>query len=551
MLLKLLNKSTFILLLMVALFSCKKLDLEPTDRYTDDNFWQVNGNVSNSLNTVYNRIFNSQRFFMNETLSDNAHAQLGVNVGTPDQIAGGSDGLFTPDLMRILQDWQFYYQGIFAANLFLENVDRNTTLGVSIKDRMKGEARFIRALHYFRLMNWYGDVPLLTKIISVEDSRNAPRTPKAEVLKFILDELDAAATVLPKKGDYAAADLGRVTKAAAKALKARVLLYQGNRMPEVIAICEDLMNNQAVNGAYSTTVASYASIFASNNEYNSEVIFDLPYTVQVRTYDEPSRMIPVSAGAQNNENYNAPTQELVDSYLMANGKSIKDAGSGYDESNPYVNRDPRLTATVVYHGYVWLNANGTSTQVIYTKPGSDPNSSKPNEQGIGLHTPTGYYWRKYYDPTVVSNQSTTNLILLRWSDVLLMYAEAKDALGQMDASVWDKTIKPIRVRAGFTDPLALNYPGNTAMTMTNQIRNERRSEFALESLRIDDIRRWKIAENVMNGWIHGGKWGPPAIDNGYIRVTERVFKPSKHYLWPVPSSEIQKDASLLPQNPGW
>ncbi|HTF31148.1 MAG TPA: RagB/SusD family nutrient uptake outer membrane protein, partial [Flavitalea sp.] len=81
-------------------------------------------------------------------------------------------------------------------------------------------------------------------------------------------------------------------------------------------------------------------------------------------------------------------------------------------------------------------------------------------------------------------------------------------------------------------------------------RNERRSEFALESLRIDDIRRWKIAETVMNGWVHGGKWGPPAIDNGYIRVTERRWLP-KHYLWPVPAIEIQKDAKLLPQNPGW
>ncbi len=549
--LKFLNKANVVILLVVAMLGCKKLDLKPTDRFTEDNFWQINGNVNNALNTVYNRIFNSQRFFYNEALSDNAHAQLGVNVGTPDQIAGGTDGLFSPDLARIQSDWTYYYQGIFAANLFLENVDKNTTMPAALKDRMKAEARFIRAFHYFRLMNWYGDVPLLTNIISVEDSRTAKRTPKADVLKFVLDELDAAAAALPKKEDYAAADKGRVTKAAAKTLKARVLLYQGNRMAEVATICEDLMNNQSVNGTYNTSQTSYASIFSSTNEYNSEVIFDLPYTVGVRTYDEPSRMIPISAGAQNSENYNAPTQELVDSYIMLNGKAINEAGSGYVESDPYVNRDPRLTATIVYDQYVWTNANGTSTQVIYIKPGSDPNSSRLNEQGAGLHTPTGYYWRKYYDPTVVSNQSTTNLILLRWSDILLMYAEAKNSLGQMDATVWDNTIKLIRTRAGFTDPLALNYPGNSSVSMTDLIRNERRAEFALESMRIDDIRRWKIAEIVMNGWVHGAKWGPPGIDNGYLRVTERVFKPAKHYLWPVPSSEIQKDASLLPQNPGW
>lgn len=549
--LKFFNKTKFVILIVVATLGCKKLDLKPTDRFTEDNFWQVSGNVSNALNTVYNRIFNSQRFFYNEALSDNAHAQLGVNVGTPDQIAGGGDGLFSPDLARVLSDWTYYYQGIFAANLFLENVDKSTVLPDALKDRMKAEARFIRAFHYFRLMNWYGDVPLLSNIVTVDDSRNAKRTSKAEVLKFVLDELDAAAAVLPKKEDYAAADKGRVTKAAAKALKARVLLYQGNRMAEVATICEDLINNQSVNGAYNTLQASYASIFSSTNEYNAEVIFDLPYTVTVRTYDEPSRMIPISAGAQNSENYNAPTQELVNSYVMLNGKMINETGSGYDESNPYVNRDPRLTATIVYDQYVWPNANGTSTQVIYIKPGSDPNASRLNEQGAGLHTPTGYYWRKYYDPTVVSNQSTTNLILLRWSDVLLMYAEAKNSLGQMDATVWDKTIKLIRTRAGFTDPLALDYPGSSSMTMTDLIRNERRVEFALESMRIDDIRRWKIAEVVMNGWVHGAKWGPADIDNGYLRVTERVFKPAKHYLWPVPSSEIQKDANLLPQNPGW
>ncbi len=557
MLLKRFRKINVVFLLIVAMAGCKKLDVVPTDRYTDDNFWQVNGNVNNELSTVYNRVFNSQRFFYNETLSDNAYAQLDVNVGTPSAIASGSDGLFAPDLLRILQDWTYYYQGIYAANLFLDNVDRNTTMDPTIKDRMKAEARFFRAFHYFRLMNWFGDVPLITKAWQVDDveaSRVIKRSPKADILAFVLSELDAVATVLPRKEGYAGSDQGRVTKAAAKALKARVLLYQGNRMADVVAVCEDLMNNQGVNGAYNTLQTSYASVFSPTNENNSEVIFDIAYIPNVRTYDEPTRFIPISAtsNVSNNENYNAPTQELVNSYVMSNGKAITETGSGYDENNPYVNRDPRLGATIVYDKAVWTNTDG-STQVIYIKPGTDPNSSKPNELGSGLHTPTGYYWKKYYDPvtaSISSKQSSTNLILLRWSDVLLMYAEAKNALGQMDASVWDKTIKPIRVRAGFTDPLALNYPGNSGVTMTDQIRNERRAELAFESLRIDDIRRWKIAETVLNGWVHGAKWGVPGVDNGYLRVTQRVFNPAKHYLWPIPLSEIQKNPGLT-QNPNW
>ena len=546
MLPKLLNKINVIILFSVVVVSCKKLDLSPTDRYTENNFWQVNGNVSNALNTVYSRINTSQRYFYNEALSDNAFAQLEANVGTPTAISGGSNASFSADLLRVLQDWTFFYQGIYSANLFLENADKNTTLGTALINRMKAEARFIRAYQYFRLINWFGDVPLVTKVMTPEEANVVSRTPKAQVLKFILDELDTAATVLPRKEDYGANDKGRVTKGAAKALKARVLLYQGDRMAEVAAICEDLMNDQATNGAYAL-YPDYSALFSDpSKEYNSEVMFDLGYVTGVRTYDELSRLIPISAGGAG-ENYLAPTQELVNSYPMLNGKGISEAGSGYDENNPYINRDPRLAATIVYDQYVWTNPNG-STQVIYIKPGTDPNPSKPNEYGSGLHTPTGYYWRKYYDPTAVSNQYNVNLILIRWADVLLMYAEAKNALAQMDATVWDKTIKPIRARAGFTDPGALNYPA--AANMTDLIRNERRVEFALESLRIDDIRRWKIAEIVMNGWIHGAKWDPTSPDNGYIRVTERRFDPAKHYLWPIPTSEIQKDPNLT-QNPNW
>lgn len=549
MILRLLNKRYLILLFTVLIVGCKKLDLEPLDRVPEDSFWLVDANVSNALNTVYSRMLNSQRFFYSDGLSDNAYAQLGVNVGTPENIASGSEGLFTPSLARILEDWRFYYEGIYAANIFLENIDKNTTLEPTVKDRMRAEATFIRAFHYFRLINWYGDVPLLTKIFSIDESKSVPRTPKAEVLTFVLDELDAAISALPKKEDYAAADKGRITKGTAKALKARILLYQGDRMEEVVAICEDLINDPATNGNYSLVTSSYADIFSPTNEYNSEVMLDLPYIAAARTHDEMSRFIPISAAGAG-ENYLAPTQELVDSYIMTNGMAINESSSGYNENNPYVNRDPRLAATVVYDQYVWTNANG-STQTIYIKPGSTPpNASQANEMGGGNKTPTGYYWRKYYDAAVIGNNSALNLILMRWAEVLLMYAEAKNSLGQMDATVWDQTIKPLRERAGFTASSALNYSVGSGRSMTDIIRNERRSEFALEGLRIDDLRRWRTAETLMNGWVHGAKWGPAGTDNGYIRVTQRSFNPAKHYLWPIPAEELQKNTSLS-QNPGW
>jgi hypothetical protein len=537
------NKSVFLLLLVVLASGCKKMNLTPTDRFTELNFWLSDANVNNALNNVYNRMYTSQYIFYNEALSDNAYTRLGISSGFPDAIASGN---FTPTLARFLSEWDYYYTGIKAANIFLENVDQNTTLNTALKDRMKAEVRFIRAFHHFKLMNWWGDVPLLTNDITPDEAKIYQRSPKAEVLAFILSELDAAAAVLPTRDQYAESDRGRITRGAAKALKARVLLYEGNRMADVVAICEDLMNNQATNGTYSL-VSKYDDVFSPTNEYNSEVILDIQYVPNLRTWGEHIDFVPISAGARGNNL--APTQELVNSYIMLNGKKINEAGSGYDEANPYASRDPRLASTIVYHGATWRNANGT-TQTIYIKPNTDPDPAKKNEyKPSGQGTATGYYWRKYYDPTAVAGfNSGLNLILIRYAEVLLMYAEAKHAMGQMTAAVWDKTIRPLRVRAGFTDPAALNFP--TSGDMTEIIRNERRTEFALEGLRIDDIRRWKIAEVVMNGWAHGAKFEDPSVDNGYIRAQLRSFDATKHYLWPVPAAEIGKNPRLS-QNPNY
>src|SRR5690606_10717643 len=136
---------------------------------------------------------------------------------------------------------------------------------------------------------------------------------------------------------------------------------------------------------------------------------------------------------------------------------------------------------------------------------------------------------------------------IRYAEVLLNYAEAKQAMGQMDESVWNNTIRLLRQRAGFTDAEALNFPA--AADLTNIIRRERRAELAMEGLRTDDIRRWKIAESVLNGFAHGARFGGAAVDNGYIRAQRRTFT-AKDYLWPIPSSEIGLNPNLT-QNPGY
>lgn len=529
---------------LVTFASCKKLDLAPVDRYTELTFWQSTQNVNNALNNIYMSIYSSQPVFYNEALSDNAFTKLGINAGQPDAIASGN---FTSSLPRFQNEWAGYYAGIKSCNLFLGNVDQNTTLSEDLKNRMKAEVRFIRAFHHFNLMKWWGDVPLLKQDITPDEAKTIARTPKAEVLTFILDELDAVAAVLPTNTGYGDADNGRITKAAALALKARALLYEGNRMTEVAAICEELINNQAQNGSYSL-VPSYSDLFSNQNvnRKNNETILAIQYVPSLRTWGDYIDFAPISAGARSNNL--SPTQELVNSYIMRNGRPIAHAASGYDEADPYTNRDPRLTATIVYDNYKWENPDG-SIQTIYIKPGTAPAGQAANEYSpAGQGTATGYYWRKYWDPksTAPGFSSGLNIYLIRYAEVLLMYAEAKQALGEMTQDVWDKTIREIRVRAGFTEPGAINYPGNTGMT--DLIRNERRAEFAMEGFRIDDIRRWKIAETVLNGWAHGAKYGDPATDNGYLRVQLRQFDPNKHYLWPVPPSERALNKNLSQNN---
>ncbi len=541
-------KNLFIIsLVLITAVGCKKLDIAPTDRFSDLTFWKVNANVYNALYNNYSLLFNNGLFFDAEAFSDNAYS----TTGDLSLIASGNATALTA---QFANNWGDYYKAIRSCNDFLAHIDQNTTLPADTINRLKAETRFIRAFEHFNLTKWYGDVPLLDHNATVEETQSIARSPKATVVNFILSELDAAIPNLPTKDQLPASQNGRITKGAALALKARVLLYQGNRMAEVVTVCEQLMNDQLTNGTYALN-SSYSALFSDpgTNKNNNETILALQYVPNTtRTWQNFWDFAPRSVGGR--VSAMSPTQELVDSYIMLNGKGISDPGSGYVESNPYANRDPRLTATVVYDRYNWTNGGGVngSNKIIYIKPGTDPvkpalDEYNPTSQSS---SPTGYYWRKYFDPSAQINYvSGNNLLLFRYAEVLLNYAEAKNSLGQMDANIWSKTIAALRTRAGFTDPGALTYPGNA--DMTNIIRRERRAELALEGLRTDDIRRWKTAEVVLNGYAHGAKFSTDQnLDNGYIRAQRRTFNAGRDYLWAIPSTDINKDAALT-QNPGY
>ncbi len=530
--------------ILITFTSCNELDLAPTNKFTEENYWTSADKASMVLNMAYSQMYNNNYFFSTEALSDNIYEGRGsssekaISSGQADASNG-----------RFANEWRDCYAGIKTCHTFLGNVDRVPGMDEALKARMIAEARFIRAYLFFRLTTWYGDVPLFEHDLTLSESKELVRTPQADVLSFVRNELDAIESVLPAKEEYGSEDVGRITSGAVVALKARAYLYS-NDWENVVANCEKLINSSSY-GEYSL-FPSYEGLFLPENEYNDEVILDLGYVPSLRTWGNYYDLAPLSVGARVNQM--APTQELVDSYVMLNGKTIDATGSGYDESDPYVNRDPRLTATVVYHEFPWKKPDG-SIQTIYIKPGTAPDETAQVDeyQGQGANsTSTGYYMRKYYDPTsLASFTSGLNLILIRYADVLLMYAEAKNELGEMTESVWNETIRAIRERAGFTDPEALVF--NSSLSTEDfraVIRNERRVELALEGLRIFDIRRWHTAENVLNGYPHGAQYGDSSIDNGYIRLDQRTFNSERDYLWAVPQS--QKDINPnLDQNPGY
>ena len=540
---KFLKKLLIISVAIIMVSGCKKLDIAPTDKFSDLTFWKVDENVYSALYNNYSLLYNSGLYFNAEAISDNAYSPSGdLNL-----IASGNATSLTA---KFQNDWAFYYSSIKSCNIFLANIDQNTTLPAVAITRLKAETRFIRAFQHFNLTKWYGDIPIVDHDATPEEAQVIARSPKADVVKFIMSELDAAIADLPSKDALPAAENGRITKGAALALEARVLLYQGDRMAEVVSICEKLMNDQGTYGTYALA-PSYSSLFSdpSVNKNSNEDILSLQYVPTVRTWQDFWDFAPRTVGGRVSSM--APTQELVDDYIMLNGKGINEAGSGYVEANPYVNRDPRLTATIVYDEYSWLNPNN-STKTIYIKPGSDPTQPGLDEYSAGSQaaSATAYYWRKYFDPTAQANfVSGNNLHLFRYAEILLDYAEAKQSLGLMDATVWTKTIGALRARAGFTEAGALNYPG--AANMTNIIRRERRVELVMEGLRTDDIRRWKIAENLMNGYAHGAKFSSDqSTDRGYIRTQLRKFNPQRDYLWAIPAHDIGLDANLT-QNPGY
>jgi hypothetical protein len=523
--------------LLVLLSGCVKLDVTPTDKFTDETYWTSPEKAASLLNMAYRQMNSPDRVFRDERLSDNLYNGYGN-----DDVRVIGNGLANASTSLFNNVWGDCYGGIKTTHTFLANVDR-VDMDESLRTRMKAEARFIRAFLFFQLTNWYGDVPFFTQDIDLGTARSIAPTSQSVIVEWIHEELEAIAEILPAADEYPEVDRGRVTNGAAMAFNARVAL-NFNDFERVKSYTEKLVNGSAY-GSYSL-FPDYQELFFKANEFNQEIILDIQYVPEDRTWSEISQYVPFSLpGVQYTTA--SPTQDLVDSYLMKDGQQ-------WDEAKPaYEDRDPRMDMTLVRQNSTITTKEGDTYTINVDPAVSNTNDRIGRENG----TQTGYFYRKYYDPNPdawtagTSWNCNINFVVLRYADVLLMYAEAMNELGEMDAQVWEKTIKALRQRAGLDDtPLAMDFPSGGQVALRDIIRNERRVELALEGTRIYDIRRWEIAEVVLNEPYRGAKFDMSSGSLDYFSYDNGSFNSDRDYLWAVPRQQTTINPNLG-QNPGY
>jgi hypothetical protein len=503
------QKNIYTLISYFTLFlfvSCSEdlLNLEPADQSSVETFWTSEDKAASALTGCYEPLIGP---YLGEgawllKLEDITPNAFEIDDGSgASSIARGDNN---PTLPLVNGRYRIAYEGVGRTNTLLANIDA-VPMNEELKNRFKAEARFLRALYYHNLVEYYGGVPLILDPPNNNIQGQLPRNTKAEILTVINNDLDAAAAELPVA--YSSTNQGRATKGAALALKARSALYNGNWSEALLAAQSVIDLNE-----YSL-FPDYRGLFLLENERNSEVIFDVEFQFPEVTnnYHELFQQGNV-------------LKDLVDAYLMTDGQPIT-SSSLYDPENPFANRDPRLSQTLITIG---SNFNG--------------NLVTGDELFADL---TGYAYKKYtyfLDDEVRSapqpNQSEINPILIRYAEVLLTVAEAENELNGPTARAYE-AINQIRKRASVDMPNVM--PGLSQEEFREVVRLERRIEFAGEGLYYQDIIRWRTAEVVMNA---------NGLDQNGNVIERRSFDPSRDYLWPLPDRDILLNTNL-DQNPGY
>jgi hypothetical protein len=582
---------------------CKKfLDQVPDDRQTIEQVFQSASASKSYLANIYNYIPDETDTWDRNAWGTNADEMLS-SWGASLQVNAGNYG----PANVVFDFWNNYYKGIRSATYFINHIDGNVEMknnyGQALIDRYKAEARFLRAYYYFLILRSYGPCVIIGNqelpIDAPAGDLQLPRSPLDSCVDYIVSELDAVAPQLPliPLSDQGVEDkqgnLGRATRGAALAIKARTLLYAASPIYNgntEYANFKNIDGKQLISQNYDVNkwkkAADAAKVVIDLNQYslyknssndvirtlrgihldpwNNEIIFARTNGDWRGRWDTHAE--PREAGGWCGL---APTQEMIDAFFMKDGMSIiqsplytesgftNDAG-GRPIYNMYLNREPRFYAAITYNLATWQGGNMTSTRAIdLTFTGAN------TKKGVATDwSRTGYLIRKMVAPE--SNAGTNGngatlyrpVPMFRLGEIYLNYVEALNEFSPGHADILTY-LNAIRARAGVPgygvstvpgiDPLPL--PANQAEAR-KLIRAERRIELAFECHRWFDIRRWKILQET-TGALHGMDVSKSAADGFYTRVTAdtRPYRQA-FYLWPISQYEMDR-GKMLVQNPNW
>lgn len=523
------------------------LEKYPLDKPSDATFYSTESELIMAVNGIYNTSMYFQKAASPLNLVLDCASDIGWDrdQGSDLQLLG--EGLHVPINTTFNEIWCNGYSVISQCNMLLANMHKAQAItNTKIYQRIEGEARFFRAYHYHLLVNFFGNIPLLTEPQLI--TNKPTQTDRATVTDFILKELDAAALSLPEQ--YTGNEIGRVTQGAALAIKAREALYT-----EKWDLAAEACKSVITSGVYKLE-PEYSNLFNSKNKQSKEALLYIQYSrVNNFTHGVPGNLFSRMASGYSNK---VPSQSIVDSYYCTDGLPINESPL-YNAAEPFKNRDLRLDATIVVPGSSFLGYQ------FETHPDSlecwdynvTPTVRRVNQDVTNPYaTFSGYCWRKYTDEDKTFRlKSELNIMLIRYAEVLLMYAEAMNEMGKMDDMGYD-ALRKIRERAH----LPAIIPGSQDK-LRQLIRQERKVEFAMEGMRFFDIRRWRIAEAVMNDKLYGRpvrdylpSYIPDFDQNGMPQYDayadklrsfdNRTFNPGRDYLFPIPQKELDINKNL-------
>lgn len=607
-----------------SLLACSDLDLTPKDQASTGNWFGSVEQFEMNLNAIL-----LHQFWPQERNEWTTTTQCELDALTDDFTNRTSTITFNNGNLNgtnpvVTRMWDITYSGINRCNKIITELRKlESQMNPDTYNRIMGNARFYRACFYSRLLMHFGDVVVVDEDIDIETEagRNAAylleRRDCWAVLDEVLTEFDDVVGLLPEK--YAASEIQRATQGAAYGMKARTALHfasirkwdtnkLGNpgEADRLYGMAAAAAWNCMQLGTY-TLHSDFGQLFLQSTKNSPEGIFVIPRSKILSNSSKWQYLGDQACTAKLSRLSGAsscttvcPSWDLLCSFLCTDGLPI-DESTIYDSHDPFANRDPRCAYTIVAFGSkhlgVIFDPHFNKATVYSDREGKEVVNNDSRTYLIEGTSNTyasynGLVLRKGVDNDWLSPfEVEPDKKLLRYADVLLMYAEAKIELDQIDQSVCD-AINQVRARA-YKASLSetTKYPAVTIAdqaAMRTTIRTERRMEFAFENLRYLDLYRWRIAEKVMNFynyglpkkdkklqnayidqnmWFHGAV---PQIDengcpdftlppakgevsffSGYaITLAKRVFSPSKHYLWPVPTSTLDVMPNIEP-NPGY